>query len=422
MKKLLFLSAPVLLFSVSRGQSSIKEHIQKTATTIGTIQPDSTNFSDLEVIGNAIGDAKIVMLGEQDHGDAPTYLAKTRLVKYLHEKKGFNVLAIESDFFALNRGWEQLPKDSASMVAYLHYNIFSIWTGCDACFPLFRQYVPRTFQTSSPLQIAGFDNQMVMPYSMQLPHQLDSVLLSLQLPVTKTPEYRQQIIPMLDSLRKWWYSKPDYALFDQCAARLQQIRQEASQKLDAGNFWLQVIDNLIQENEHFRYLKDRNKHTKYSNNVRDLQMAENLAWLTKVKYPNEKIIVWAASEHIAKTREDLPDNKRKMISMGGAFTTDSALATHTYVLGFTSYEGTAGRLGFPDYPLPKPKKESFENWVRPKGAYSFVDFKNYRKAHAGENEEFYMSGYNHFNVEAQWTRIFDGVFYIDKMYTCKKTK
>jgi len=421
MKKLLFLLSAVLLFSVSHGQSSLKEYIQQSAIAISTIQPDATDFSDLESIGNAIGDAKIVMLGEQDHGDAPTYLAKTRLVKYLHEKKGFNVLAIESDFFALNRGWEQLPKDSATMTAYLNYNIFPIWTGCDACFPLFRQYVPRTFETSSPLQIAGFDNQMIMPYSKELPHQLDSVLLSLQLPVTKTPEYRQQIIPMLDSLRKWWYSKPDYALFDQCATRLRQLKQEASQKLDANNFWLQVIDNLIQENEHFRYLKDKNKNTKYSNNIRDIQMAENLAWLTKVKYPNEKIIVWAASEHISKTRENLPNNKRKLITMGGAFTTDAALAAKTYILGFSSYEGTAGRLGFPDYPLPQPKKESFENWIRSKGAYSFVDFKKYQQAHT-DDEEFYMSGYNHFNVEAPWTRIFDGMFYIDKMYTCKKTK
>jgi erythromycin esterase-like protein len=418
MKRFLYLILAVLFVTTSQAQFSIKEEIQRTAIAIRTVDPDSTDFSDLEAIGNAIGDARIVMLGEQDHGDAPTYLAKTRLVKYLHEKKGFNVLAIESDFFALNRGWDELPKDSAGMVKYLHYNIWAIWTGCDACFPLFRQYVPNTFNTASPLQIAGFDNQMMMPYSKQLAHQLDSVLVALQLPVTKTPEYRQQIIPMIDSMRQWWLSKPDYALFDQCAASLQRIRQEASQKLPANDFWLQVIDNLVQENEHFRYLKDKNKHTKYNNNVRDLQMASNLAWLSKVKYANEKIIVWAASQHVEKMTGDMPGNQRKIISMGGAFTADPALAANTYVLGFTSYEGTAGRLGFPDYALPKPKKESFENWVRPKGAYSFVDFKKYQQT----SEEFYMSGTNHYNLEYPWTRVFDGVFYIDQMYTCKKTK
>jgi hypothetical protein len=86
----------------------------------------------------------------------------------------------------------------------------------------------------------------------------------------------------------------------------------------------------------------------------------------------------------------------------------------------SSYEGTAGRLGFPGYSLSKPKKESFENWVRPKGPYSFVDFKKYQQTNTGEAEQFYMTGYNHYDIEAPWTRIFDGVFYIDHMNPCKK--
>jgi erythromycin esterase-like protein len=41
------------------------------------------------------------LLGEQNHGDAPALFAKTKLVKYLHEKHGFNILAFESDFYGL---------------------------------------------------------------------------------------------------------------------------------------------------------------------------------------------------------------------------------------------------------------------------------------------------------------------------------
>jgi erythromycin esterase-like protein len=67
---------PVAVFS----QESIKKFVQETQSDITTINPDSTNYEDLETIGKAIGSATIVMLGEQDHGDAPAYLAKTRLV------------------------------------------------------------------------------------------------------------------------------------------------------------------------------------------------------------------------------------------------------------------------------------------------------------------------------------------------------
>src|SRR5689334_22673852 len=88
----------------AEGQTNFKKYTQENTIQITSINPDSFFNSDLEYIGKAIGNSKIVMLGEQDHGDAPTFLAKTRIVKYLHEKKGFNVLAFESDFFGLNYG------------------------------------------------------------------------------------------------------------------------------------------------------------------------------------------------------------------------------------------------------------------------------------------------------------------------------
>ena len=83
-------------------QRDIKTYVLANVRQIAAIDPAFQGYSDLEVIADAIGDARIVMLGEQDHGDAPAFLAKTRLIKYLHEKKGFNVLAFESDFFGIN--------------------------------------------------------------------------------------------------------------------------------------------------------------------------------------------------------------------------------------------------------------------------------------------------------------------------------
>src|SRR5215213_5512907 len=87
------------------GQNEIKKYVKERTVRVMSIGPDSTSFADLTTIGDAIGDARIVMLGEQDHGDAPTFLAKTRLIKYLHEQKGFDVLAFEEDFFSANYNW-----------------------------------------------------------------------------------------------------------------------------------------------------------------------------------------------------------------------------------------------------------------------------------------------------------------------------
>ena len=178
----------------------IKEYVLKNTNAILTNQPDSINYADLEPIGNAIAGSRIVFMGEQDHGDAPTFLAKTRLIKYLHEKKGFNVLAFESDFFGLNYGWDQSPKNKAAMDSFLQRNIFPIWTFCDACEQLFYDYIPATHATPSPMQITGFDNQMVLRYSSKyLSYILDSVLRSYDLQVTKEANYVSEIIPLIDS-------------------------------------------------------------------------------------------------------------------------------------------------------------------------------------------------------------------------------
>src|SRR5687768_5674509 len=98
----LFLLVALISFK-SFGQGQLKKYVQENTVPINSIKANFTDDSDLEGISNSIGDARVVMLGEQDHGDGATMQAKTRLVKYLHEKKGFNVLAFEGEFFALNQ-------------------------------------------------------------------------------------------------------------------------------------------------------------------------------------------------------------------------------------------------------------------------------------------------------------------------------
>lgn len=58
----------------------------------------------LAALGRAVGDARIVLLGEPWHGDGAAMAQRARVVEYLHEAKNFDVLVFESDFYALHRG------------------------------------------------------------------------------------------------------------------------------------------------------------------------------------------------------------------------------------------------------------------------------------------------------------------------------
>ena len=396
------------------GQNRIRKFVKQTAVSISTLEPDSTNFSDLEVIGNSIGDARIVMLGEQDHGDAPTFLAKTRIIKYLHEKKGFNVIAFESDFFGLNYGWDNVKKEKSLINSFIEKNIFPIWTSCNTCHYLFYEYIPDTHNTDSPIAITGFDTQMILQYSSKnMISKLDSVLRSLDLDIVKDDDYIPKILPTIDSLKYYYSDTPKNPNFySTCYNYLKEIKRQASKILDEDNFWVMTIDNLIHENIEFSS-NDYSQKT----NVRDSLMAQNLKWLIRVKYPNEKIIVWAANGHVAKY-SDISKNYpyKERVAMGKYLTKDSSFLRQSYIIGFTSYAGVAGRIGWENYSISKPKPDGFENWIDRSFDYAFVNFKSFKE----KSKPFHLKGMSHSSAFKDWTNIFDGIFFIKEMYPCQK--
>jgi erythromycin esterase-like protein len=407
-------------------QEIIKNYVVSNSIPIRTVEPDSSDYSDLEKIGEAIGNARVVMLGEQDHGDAPTFLAKTRLIKYLHVRKGFNVLAFESDFYALNAGWDRLDKTTPLIDSFLRWNIFPIWTYCNTCSQLFYQYIPSTYaprataSKDAPLIISGFDPQMALSFSAKnLTHNLDSVMRSLDFPITHQADYLTAVLPSFDSIRLAWLPRHKKDDISKYGKYLHQIREEAASRLDPHSFWMQIIGNLQDEID--EYIENR-KEYRSSRNTRDRRMATNLRWLLDYKFPGEKLIVWAANAHVAKYADSTGSNfEKKIIAMGKFFTDDSVIRDQTYILGFTSYRGEAGRLGFKTFTVRNPVSNGFENWIDPHFAYSFVDFKTYNRQNPGKTEEFYMKGLGHQSrFKKDWTQIFDGVFFIRDMYPCKR--
>jgi erythromycin esterase len=158
-------------------QSRIKNFVVGSARTLYSISISDTNYTDLEVIGHAIGNSRFVMLGEQDHGDAPTFKAKARLIRYLHEKHGFNVLAFESDFFGLTGGYEDVRRTTLNLDSLLQGNLFPIWTTCDQ-FSDTWNYLRYSSTTNNPLHLAGIDNQLHGSYTAEHLRKLVIRLLS----------------------------------------------------------------------------------------------------------------------------------------------------------------------------------------------------------------------------------------------------
>ena len=95
----------ISLFFVSCKKTNIHNEDNKTkwiknnAIEVRTISSNDEDFSDLESLKKIIGDTRVVLLGEQSHGGGTTYEAKVRLIKFLHQEMGFEVMAFESGMF-----------------------------------------------------------------------------------------------------------------------------------------------------------------------------------------------------------------------------------------------------------------------------------------------------------------------------------
>lgn len=413
MRHLFFHVLFCLLCAITYAQD-IREYVSRNTTSIANIDTLSNDYSDLESIGAAIGNARIVMLGEQDHGDAPTFLAKTRLIKYLHEKKGFNILAFESDFYALTTGWNQTPKDS--IYYFLKKNIYSLWTSSDACHYLFKEYIPATLQTSQPLTVSGFDSQLYGTYSnTHLENDFINYLHThhLQEKLTGDSTYEKFLIALQELLTPGRNGK----VFSE-EERRNILNNGLALLRDADTWWNTVIDNLV----------DFNNNTI---ETRDKRMALNLKYLANETYRNEKIIVWAANAHIMRYTDQLTSNKKQFSSvvipnnMGTTFTNDPKFTNDTYVLGFASYEGTAGRLTMKTFKLLPPEKKGFEKWIPESMQFAFTDFKKYNQEFNAPKEGFLMKGPGHFTIprsvaQIPWNMVYDGIFFIREMYAVKK--
>lgn len=134
-----------ILFPVDK---EIKRYVEENLSLVLTIDAEDFDFEDLATL-RGLGDASVVLLREQGHGDAPTFLAKTRIIKFLHQQMGFDVLVFESDFYGLSRSWELANAGQAELNAYRH-DIYPLWANCSECAELFRYLESNLGTGSSP--------------------------------------------------------------------------------------------------------------------------------------------------------------------------------------------------------------------------------------------------------------------------------
>jgi erythromycin esterase len=407
----------------------LKDH----AAALRSIDPNDTDFADLEPFRRAIGDARIVMLGEQTHGDGATFHAKTRLIRFLHEKCSFDVLAFESGLYDCHKAWKLLREGKMRPDQAVASGVFAIWTQSEQVRPLI-EYLDRQARSSRPLELAGFDCQFTADASRTF------LVDDLSQFIGKLPEKarsRDNWGAVLEACRLM--VKPPAtidarhkAAFDACLQALGAVDAAEAAALPEFAFWKQFLESAAAYSDAQRFLGTQNNEDMQEyTNVRDPQMARNLIWLSRKAYPGRKIIVWAASMHIMRNPATLkmiikengrPVEPRQAIghhdktkTMGNAAWQE--LSDEMYSVAFTAAEGEF-KLAWWDAPrkLDPVVSGSLEDLFSQAGfTYAFLDFRLRGDDGGWLSETLVSRPLGHADSESDWTKNFDAFVFTKTM-------
>ncbi len=247
---------------------------------------------------------RVVGLGESAHGVAEFSAAKVRLIKYLHERLGYDVIAFESSLHAC---WEANRQAAAlDARALMRGCIFGVWH-VEEVLPLF-EYIRSTQRTARPLVLAGFDSQMSGTLDAARPAflrdvvgRLDTAYASrvaahdstfLALFSGATPNSPDSIRASVDQAGRL------AAGYDTLAAYLEARRATLAGHLGPGGPATAAVAlaGVRSAAAFARQLAAGNGPAGYA--VRDRAMADNLDVLLDQVYPGRKVILWAHNAHL----------------------------------------------------------------------------------------------------------------------------
>ena len=388
-----------------------------------SVDASDDDFSDLEPIANAIGDASVVQLGEPSHGAGTAFAAKVRLIKFLHQRLGFDVLIWESGLYDLALAQAGMRGSDDALTA-ARRGIFSLWTEAAEARPAF-DYVKASQATTHPIDMAGFDMQITANGSAErYGPELREFVAGLWAPALR--EQALRLTTDATNARSQLFStgfaaRSDLAVLVSASRGLHDlIRVKRSNFEQAwGPMQTSFMDRTIENMRADAMQRFEAAHslptTAERENRRDALNAENLRWLIESRYSGRKVVVWAHNVHVMKAylSADFLDVHLKPrpgdMKPSGVFLSEW-LGRKLYTIGMTTFEGSEG-LAVADQRamIPPAPEGSLEADLHALGhQYAFLNLQTCPMLIAR------MPKFTSVRISDPG-RVYDGLFFIDHM-------
>ncbi|XLZ71600.1 erythromycin esterase family protein [Massilia sp. SR12] len=271
---------------------------------IAGVAPELEDFSDLKPLADAIGNARVVALGEQTHGGREEYLLKARVLKFLHQKMGFDVLLLESGFYDIAR-LAQRVEQGERLDDIAPGNVFFMYARTAEGRGML-QYFDRQRAAGKPMALGGIDAQHTGELSKtELLQRLHGHLQQAAPALGSGPawEHYARLAQPLLAMQRTPPAAAQQAAFHQQSAALKATlcRADTGPVTYSGNaFWCQVVKSV--EAQATSYWSADHDYQ------RDNQMGDNAIWLAERMYPGRKVVIWAHTVHVARGFERTPRN------------------------------------------------------------------------------------------------------------------
>lgn len=376
---------------------------------IESIDPDFPGFKDIEFLQKEFSDKKVIMLGEPSHREGNVFSAKIRLIKFLHEKMGYNTLAFESGFFELWQAQEKIDNNQNINEAILS-GVFPIWSRAKEFQPL----IDYLKEQKGKLRLIGFDPQIDKPTAKIFLPKLKGYILDQHLIFNLNELLIEEV---LESLSEGIF--PDGVDFSVFLAEIRKARGVISKSKNAqsplAKCWIQQlksIEALASDYYHNRPGEKTAEEYKASDsNPRDIQMADNLLfWINQD--PQEKIICWGAALHFSVDPGGLENEELKKFRSMGKVLRDRIGNDEVYTLATVTSggqyaawfeENTQDVLSI----MPSSIEDIFVK--QSPAAIQYMDSKSLKDLGSK-----FSSMFDYTPLKGEWFRVVNGILFIDK--------
>ncbi len=336
---------------------------------------------DLNKIVDAIGNSKIVLLGEATHGTSEFYTCRAEITKRLIQEKGFSLIAIEGDWpptDAVNRfvkAYDQTERNSYEILQA--YNRWPTWMWANEEIADFIGWL--RLHNSRSAQKTGFYGIDV--YSLW--ESLDEIvrLLSNNNLSPKHLKLAKETLACFEASNRdpEKYAVSAVHLSNRCIEEvdnlLHALRKDEEIFKDAQETALSLKLNALVARNAEDYYSAMIRDDALSWNIRDGHMVSAINEIRDFHGREAKIIIWEHNTHIGDARAT--DMRRAGMVNVGQLLREQQLSEEVFSVGFGTYTGSviaASSWGTPfqKMRIPPARLNSWEELLNRTGAHNKI--------------------------------------------------